>query len=63
MERTNTKDIVSKVAYLIGVKKTVLYNQFETERPGYLKELDENQNARTIRSLCSDFPDAISIIT
>ena len=52
MERTNTKDIVSKVAYLIGVKKTVLYNQFETERPGYLKELDENQNARTIRSLC-----------
>ena len=42
MERTNTKDIVSKVAYLIGVKKTVLYNQFETERPGYLKELDEN---------------------
>ena len=37
MERTNTKDIVSKVAYLIVVKKTVLYNQFETERPGYLK--------------------------
>ena len=32
MERTNTKDIVSKVAYLIGVKKTVLYNEFDIIR-------------------------------
>lgn len=52
MERSNTKDIVSKVAYLIGVKKTILYNQFETERPGFLQEMNAYQPARTIRSLC-----------
>lgn len=52
MERSNTKDIVSKVAYLIGVKKTILYNQFETERPGFLQEMNDYQPARTIRSLC-----------
>ena len=52
MERSNTKDIVSKVAYLIGVKKTILYNQFETERPGFLQEMNDHQPARTIRSLC-----------
>lgn len=52
MERSNTKDIVSKVAYLIGVKKTILYNQFETECPGFLQEMNDYQPARTIRSLC-----------
>lgn len=52
MERSNTKDIVSKVAYLIGVKKTILYNQFETEYPGFLQEMNDHQPARTIRSLC-----------
>lgn len=52
MERSNTKDIVSKVAYLIGVKKTILYNQFETERPGFLQEMNAHQPARMIRSLC-----------
>jgi Ni,Fe-hydrogenase maturation factor len=52
MERSNKKDIVSKVAYLIGVKKATLYNQFETDLPGFLKEMDENKAARIIRSLC-----------
>lgn len=45
-------EIVSRVAYLIGVPKWVFENEFESPRMEVFKELEKNKNARIIRNLC-----------
>lgn len=50
--RIDTKDIVCKVAYLIGVRKEILHNTFDSSCPEVLEQLENNQNAITIRYLC-----------
>ena len=45
-------EIVSRVAYLIGVPEWVFENEFESPRLEIFKELEKNKNARIIRNLC-----------
>ena len=45
-------EIVSRVAYLIGVPEWVFENEFESPRLETFKELEKNKNARIIRNLC-----------
>lgn len=49
--KQNQKAFASVVAYLIGVKRDNLYILFEDDIKE-LKELDNNKNARVLRSLC-----------
>lgn len=50
--RTDTKDIACKVAYLIGVKKDFLHNNFDQSCPEIIEQLENDQNATVIRYLC-----------
>lgn len=45
-------EIVSKVAYLIGVPYSVFENEHEAPLLEIYKELDKNKNARIVRHLC-----------
>ena len=45
-------DIVSRFAYLIGVKKNVFENQYESPDIDVFNELEKNKSARIIRNLC-----------
>ena len=45
-------EVVSRVAYLIGVPEWVFENEFESPRMEIFKELERNKNARIIRNLC-----------
>lgn len=45
-------EVISKVAYLIGVPKWVFENEFDSPRLEIFKELEKNKNARIIRNLC-----------
>lgn len=45
-------DIVSRFAYLIGVKKSVFENEHEPPDIDIYKELEKNKNARIMRNLC-----------
>ena len=50
--KDSTYDIISKVAYLIGVPKRVFENEFEPPKLDIYETLDKDKNARIIRHLC-----------
>lgn len=47
-----TYDLVSKIAYLIGVSKTIFENAYEPPKIEIYTKLDRDKNARIIRHLC-----------
>ena len=50
--KENTKDIVSIVAYMSGVQRRALIENYFSECPDALKQLDNISELRIIRSLC-----------
>lgn len=50
--RGHKYEVISKVAYLIGVPMWVFENEYESPRLETFKELEKNKNARIIRNLC-----------
>ena len=50
LERTT--DVVSKFAYLIGVRKKVFENQYEAPQLQWYEQLEKDKRARIIRNLC-----------
>ncbi len=50
--RIDTKDIVCKVAYLIGVRKDFLHDNGDDSCPEIIEQLENDQNATVIRYLC-----------
>ena len=50
--KDSTYDIVSKVAYLIGVPKRIFENEHEPPKIEIYEVLDKDKNARIIRHLC-----------
>lgn len=50
--RTDTKDIVCRVAYLIGIKKPTLVSSYADECSELLEQLEANIEATIIRYLC-----------
>lgn len=48
----STYEIVSKVAYLIGVPKRIFENENEPPQLDIYKQLERNKSARIIRNLC-----------
>ena len=50
--RGEKRDIVSRVAYLVGVPQWVFENEFEAPQLEIYKELDQNKSARIVRNLC-----------
>lgn len=48
----STYDVVSKVAYLIGVPKSIFENEHEPPVLEIYRQLDQQKNARIIRNLC-----------
>lgn len=48
----STYKIVSIVAYMIGVKKSIFENPYEPPQIEIYEQLENNKNARTIRNLC-----------
>ena len=50
--KDSTYDIVSKVAYLIGVPKHILENEHEPPKLEIYELLDKDKSARIIRNLC-----------
>lgn len=48
----STYEIVSKVAYLIGVPKRIFENPHEPPKMDVFSELELNKNARIVRNLC-----------
>ena len=51
--REDTYDIISKVAYLIGVPKSIFENEYQSPRIEIYNRLEQDKNARIIRNLCS----------
>lgn len=50
--RTDTKDIVCRVAYLIGIKKPTLVSSYSGEYSELLEQLEADKEATVIRYLC-----------
>ena len=50
--KDSTYEIISKVAYLIGVPKRVFENEYEPPKLETYEILDKDKNARIIRHLC-----------
>lgn len=50
--KENTFDLVSKVAYLIGVPKTIFENEYEPPQLDIYNQLEKNKTARIVRNLC-----------
>lgn len=50
--RSGKYDIVSIVAYLIGVPKRIFENAYEPPLPAVYEKLDRNKHARIVRNLC-----------
>lgn len=50
--RDSTYEIVSKIAYLIGVPKRIFENENQPPQMAVYEKLDRNKNARIIRHLC-----------
>ena len=48
----STYDVISKVAYLIGVPKRIFENEYEPPKMEYFEKLNKDKNARIIRNLC-----------
>ena len=47
-----TYELVSKIAYLIGVSKNIFDNEYEPPKIEIYEKLDRDKNARIIRHLC-----------
>lgn len=47
-----TYDLVSKIAYLIGVPKNIFENEYEPPKMEIYNQLERDKNARIIRHLC-----------
>lgn len=50
--KDSTYDIVSKVAYLIGVPKHIFENEHEPPKLEIYELLDKDKSARIVRNLC-----------
>lgn len=50
--RTDTKEIVCRVAYLIGIKKPTLVSSYGEECAELLEQLEADKEATIIRYLC-----------
>ena len=50
--KDSTYDIISKVAYLIGVPKHIFENEHEPPKLEIYEALDKNKSARIVRNLC-----------
>lgn len=50
--KDSTYEIVSKVAYLIGVPKRIFENEHEAPKMKIYEQLKEDKNARIVRNLC-----------
>ena len=50
--KDSTYDIVSKIAYLIGVPKSIFENEHEPPKLETYQLLDKDKNARIVRNLC-----------
>lgn len=50
--RNEKRDIISRVAYLIGVPQWVFENEFESPQLEVFQELEKNKGARIVRNLC-----------
>lgn len=50
--KDSTYDIVSKIAYLIGVPKPIFENEHEPPKLETYQLLDKDKNARIVRNLC-----------
>ena len=50
--RNDTYELVSTVAYLIGVPKRFFESEYDTPDLAVYTRLDTNKNARIIRHLC-----------
>ena len=50
--KDSTYDIVSKVAYLIGVPKQIFENEFEPPKQEIYDLLEKDKTARIVRNLC-----------
>lgn len=50
--KDSTYDVVSKVAYLIGVPKRIFENEHEPPKLEIYEILDKDKNARIVRNLC-----------
>lgn len=50
--KNSTKVIISYVAYLIGVRKSIFENPFEPPQIEYYEQLDKDKNCKIIRELC-----------
>lgn len=49
----STYNLVSKVAYLIGVPKKIFEHEHEPPQMDWYEQMDRDQNARMIRNLCA----------
>ena len=50
--RDSTYELVSKVAYLLGVSKRIFDNEHEPAKLDVYERLEKDKNARIIRNLC-----------
>lgn len=50
--KDSTYELVSKVAYLIGVPLRIFENEHEPPKLDIYQQLDKDKNARIIRNLC-----------
>ena len=50
--KDSTYDIISKIAYLIGVPKQIFENEHEPPKLEIYQSLDKDKNARIVRNLC-----------
>jgi hypothetical protein len=48
----STYDVISKMAYLIGVSKNIFENEHEPPKMEIYQQLEQDKNARIIRNLC-----------
>ena len=50
--KDSTYELVSKVAYLIGVPKRIFENEHEAPQLEIYEQLDKDKTARIVRNLC-----------
>lgn len=50
--RDSTYEIISKVAYLIGVPKRIFENEYESPKQDVFDKMEKDKSARIIRDLC-----------
>lgn len=48
----NKKEISGTIAYMLGVRKSIIERDYESDAPGLLDSLSEKRNVKVIRYLC-----------